>query len=69
MKLDILTERRIAKFINDHRTKTGELPTLQDFERQGISEEILKAAVKAGLIEKRYITLTNGAIMKSYVLS
>jgi hypothetical protein len=63
---DPFTLRRIHKLIEDHRAKTGVLPTLQDFEKGGIAREVIDAAVRAGELEQLYVTLTNGTIVKGY---
>jgi hypothetical protein len=65
-KLDLFTERRILKFIGDHRAKEGSLPTLKDLDAAGFGKEIVEAAVKQGLIEMFYVTLTNGSVVKGY---
>lgn len=65
-KLDPFTARRITKFVEDHRAKTGQLPTVQDFESNGIARELIDSAERNGLIEKFYVTLTNGTVVKGY---
>lgn len=67
-KLDPFTERRIVKFIGDHRTKEGSLPTLKDLDAAGFGKEIVDAAIKQNVIEKFYVTLTNGTVVKGYKL-
>lgn len=66
--IDPFTRRRIARYVEDFRNKTGALPTLQDFEKAGFPEESIKAALKEKVIEKFYVTLTNGTIVKGYKL-
>jgi hypothetical protein len=66
--LDPFTERRVRRFIEEFRVKTGQLPTLRDFQESGITEDVVKGAIKAKLIEERYVTLTSGTIVKGYVL-
>lgn len=68
-KLDPFTERRILKFVGDHRGAEGSLPTLKDFDAAGFGKEIVDAAVKQGLIEQFYVTLTNGTIVKGYKIN
>ena len=63
---DPFTLRRIHKLIEEHRARTGALPTLQDFEKSGIPREAVDAAVRAGELERLYVTLTNGTIVKGY---
>ncbi len=64
--LDRFTERRLTRFIETFRAAQGQLPTIQDFAKEGMSEDVLKAAIKAGAIEPFYVTLTNGTIMKGF---
>jgi len=65
-RLDLFTERRILKFIGDHRAKEGSLPTLKDLENAGFGKEVVDAAIKQGLIEMFYVTLTNGSVVKGF---
>jgi hypothetical protein len=65
-RLDLFTERRILKFIDDHRAKEGSLPTLRDFENAGFGKEVVDGAIKQGLIEMFYVTLTNGSVVKGF---
>lgn len=69
MKLDLFTRKRLERFVADFRKKSGVLPTLQDFDQAGFSDEAIKLALKEKVIEKFYVTLTNGTIMKGYKLS
>ena len=57
-KLDILTEKRLLKFIEDFRRKNGQLPTLRDFELAHLNQEVIDLAEKCELIEKNYVDLT-----------
>jgi hypothetical protein len=66
MKLDPFTSKRIVKFAAEFRTRSGQLPTLQDFEKEGFEKKAVEAAEKAKLIEQFYVTLTNGTILKGY---
>jgi hypothetical protein len=65
-KVDPFTERRLLKFIGDHRGKEGSLPTLRDLEAAGFGKEVVDAAIKQGLIEMLYVTLTNGSVVKGF---
>ncbi len=65
-RLDPFTSRRLTKFIEDYRSSSGVLPTLQDFERAGFSRELIDEAVKQQLIEQFYVTLTSGTVVKGF---
>lgn len=65
-KLDPFTQRRLLRFIADHRGEEGTLPTLRDLETAGFAKELVEAAIKQGLIEMFYVTLTNGSVVKGY---
>ncbi len=64
--LDPFTEKRLLKFLSDHRAKTGQLPTLKDFDLAGFSGDAIKDAIKRRVIEEFYVTLTSGTIVKGY---
>ena len=64
--LNELLRRRLIRFIESHRNKTGQLPTQGDLAAAGFDREVLKAAIKAGVISEFYVTLTNGTIVKGY---
>ena len=64
--LDPFTARRLTRFIEDFRRSQGTLPTLQDFEKAGMSRELVDRAVKHQLIEQFYVTLTSGTVVKGY---
>jgi hypothetical protein len=65
-KLDPFTRKRIERFIEKHRSSSGQLPSFQDFERGGFDRELIKVAERQGFIEEFYVTLTNGTIIKGY---
>lgn len=67
--LDPFTRRRLVRFIEDFRTRSGQLPTLNDLEGNGFDGERIKEALKEKVIEEFYVTLTNGTIMKGYKTS
>jgi hypothetical protein len=66
-KLDPFTSRRLKGFILEFRERTGQLPTKNDLETNGFESTQIDAAMKDGLIELRYVTLTNGTIVKGFV--
>ena len=68
-KIDPFTIRRLIKFVEDHRHSTGQLPTLQDFERAGIARETVDQAVRQKILDQQYINLTNGPMVKGYVVA
>jgi hypothetical protein len=65
-RIDPFTERRLLKFIETHREREGQLPTLRDFEQNGFLKDVIDAAIKQKLIEMLYVTLTNGSVVKGY---
>jgi hypothetical protein len=67
--LDLFTRRRIQKFIEDFRRKTGQLPTLRNLKEEGgFAEEVVKLALKNKMIDEFYVTLSNGTIVKGFKL-
>lgn len=66
MSLDPFSRKRLLRAIEDHRSKTGQLPTFEDLERSGFSREVVKEAVRLKLIAEFYVTLTNGTIVKGF---
>ena len=68
-KTDPFTLRRLEKFIEDYRVRTGQLPTLQDFETGGFAKAVIDPLVRDELLVQLYVTLTNGTIVKGYKLN
>jgi len=64
--MDAFTAKRLTRFIGEFRQKQAQLPTLKDFAENGFSSDDVAYAEKKKLIEKFYVTLTNGAIVKGY---
>jgi hypothetical protein len=64
--LDPFTQRRLTQFVEQFRVRTGQLPSLQDFESAGIAREQVERAVKAKVLEQFYVTLTNGTVVKGF---
>jgi len=64
--LDLFTQKRLTRFIEEFRRQSGALPTLQDFERAGLARETVDLAVRQKVLEQFYVTLTNGTIVKGY---
>ena len=65
-RIDPFTRKRIEKFIEEYRSKTGQLPTLNDFEEIGLEKSRVDDAIKDGFISEFYVTLTNGVVKKGY---
>ncbi|MBI3542226.1 MAG: hypothetical protein HY075_02990 [Deltaproteobacteria bacterium] len=65
-KIDLFTQRRLERFVDDFRSKSGQLPTLKDLADNSFDGELVDRALKEGLIEKFYVTLTNGTVLKGY---
>ena len=66
--LDPFTQRRLRKVIEDFRAKSGQLPTHANLIENGFDHDAIKAALKGGVIEEFYVTLTNGTVVKGYKL-
>lgn len=64
--MDAFTAKRLTKFIASFRQNKAQLPTLKDFMENGFTEAQVSEAEKKKLIEKFYVTLTNGTIVKGY---
>jgi hypothetical protein len=64
-KVDPFTLKRMARFVEEFR-KSGQLPTLKDFEAGGFARETIDTAVRAEQLVQLYVTLTNGTIVKGY---
>ncbi len=68
-RIDPFTERRLVRFVEEHRRKSGVLPTLQDFEASGFPRTQIDQAVRQKVLEQLYVTLTSGTIVKGYKVS
>ncbi len=64
--MDFFTRRRLEKFIEEFRKDSGQLPTLKDLDHAGFGAEQVKNAIKFGVIEEFYVTLTSGTVVKGY---
>ena len=65
-KIDPFTVRRLERFIEEFRARTGQLPTVRDLSDGGFDEDFVDRAVRDGILEQLYVTLTNGTILKGY---
>lgn len=65
-KLDVFTQTRMKRFIEDFRRQSGQLPTLQDFDAAGIDRKQVELGLKDQVLEQFYVTLSNGTIVKAY---
>lgn len=65
-RLDPFTQKRLLKFIEDFRARSGVLPTLQDLAQAGFDRDCVDSAVRQALIEQFYVTLTSGTVVKGY---
>ncbi len=64
--LDPFTIRRLKKFVEIHRTRSGQLPTLRDLREGGFDESLISSAIKSKVLDEFYVTLTNGSVVKGY---
>jgi hypothetical protein len=67
-KLDLFTEKRLKRWLEEFRKKTGQLPTLRDLSEGGFTAESVKLALKGQVLEEFYVTLSNGSVVKGYKL-
>jgi hypothetical protein len=65
-EIDPFTRQRILRFVDSHRSSSGQLPTLKDFEAAGFAKDLINTAVRKGLLSELYVTLTNGTIVKGF---
>ncbi len=65
-RIDPFTAKRITRFVEEFRARSGQLPTLQDFEKSQISRSTVDQAVREKILELAYINLTNGPMVKGY---
>ena len=66
MSIDLFTRKRLVRYVEDHRAKTGELATFADLEKAGFDRAMVKDAVRQKIIEEFYLTLTNGTVVKGF---
>ncbi len=66
MTIDLFTRKRLVRFIEDHRAKSGQLPTFADLEKAGFDRALVKEAEKLKIIEEFYVTLTSGTVVKGF---
>lgn len=69
MTIDVFTVKRLERFIEGFRAKSGQLPTLQDFENGGFERSLIDRLVREKVISQFYVTLTNGSIVKGFKIS
>ena len=65
-RLDPFTQRRLLRFLEEFRARQGVLPTLKDFEAGGFERDQVEQAIRQGLIEQFYVTLTSGTVVKGF---
>ena len=65
-KIDPFTVRRLGRFIEEFRARTGQLPTVRDLGDGGFDEDLVDRAVRDEILEQLYVTLTNGTVLKGY---
>jgi hypothetical protein len=64
--IDLFTQKRLVRFVEDHRSKSGQLPTFGDLENAGFARELVKEALRVKVLEEFYVTLTNGTVVKGF---
>lgn len=65
-KIDPFTAKRITVIVERIRSKSGQLPTIKDFEAEGIDRKTIDRAVLENILDQFYVTLTNGTLVKTY---
>ena len=65
-ELNLFSQKRMVRFIEEFRLKSGQLPTLKDLAQAGFSNTLVDEAERKKVVEKFYVTLTNGTIVKAY---
>jgi hypothetical protein len=65
-RIDPFTCRRLTQFVERHRASTGQLPTLQDFEKGGFARALVDQAVREELLDQVYMNLQSGPMVKGY---
>lgn len=65
-RIDTFTSKRITRFVEEFRARSGQLPTLQDFEKSQIPRSTVDQAVREEILEQAYVNLTNGPMVKGY---
>ena len=65
-RLDPFTQKRLLKFIEEFRSRSGVHPTLQDLGATGFDRDCVDQALRQGLIEQFYVTLTSGTVVKGF---
>ena len=65
-RLDPFTQKRLLKFIEEFRARTGVLPTLQDLDQAGFDRNCIERALREQLLEQFYVTLTSGTVVKGF---
>jgi hypothetical protein len=64
--VDPFSQKRLLKLIDDLRARSGQLPTFADLEKAGFDRAQVKEAMREGIIEEFYVTLTSGTVVKGF---
>ena len=65
-KINPFTAKRLTKFLEGFRRRTGVLATYNDLDEQGFTRIQIDTATRLKIIEEFYVTLTNGTIVKGF---
>jgi hypothetical protein len=63
---DPFTRRRVSAFVETFRARSGQLPSLRDFEEAGFARALVDSLVREKFLVQLYVTLTNGTVIKGY---
>lgn len=65
-KIDSFTAARLRRFVDQHRMRSAQLPTLRDLEEAGFPKATIESAVAGDVLVELYVTMTSGAVVKGY---
>ena len=67
--VDPFSLKRLKKFVEEFRARTGQYATQRDLESANFDGETLKAALKKKVVQELYVTMTSGAVVKVFKAS
>jgi hypothetical protein len=67
-RIDSFTRKRMERFVEEFRARSGQLPTLSDLADHGFDKDKVEDAIHDHILSEFYVTLTNGMVKKGYKL-
>ena len=58
--------KRLQKYVREFRDREARLASAGDLDAAGFDASVVASAVKEGLIDELYSTLTTGAVVKGF---